>query len=121
MGKHTEGFVESSERMNGDWELLTSPQGDVIATFYGDDKDYLCLPVKENIRHVSALWNMAKELNLSTEAIEAGVVKDMMKAIKELLQGIEEIRRLYVTEDTTDYGNTRKALEIIQKAEGQEG
>lgn len=38
-----------------------------------------------NARRIAALWNMAEDLGLSTEAIEAGAIRDLYEACKTIL------------------------------------
>jgi hypothetical protein len=38
-----------------------------------------------NARRIAALWNAANRMGLSTEAIEEGVLSDLLEALKELL------------------------------------
>ena len=43
-----------------------------------------------NARRIAALWNMAERLGLSTEAIEGGVIDDMLNMLTDAQRAIAE-------------------------------
>ena len=61
----------------------------------------------------AALWNMAERLGLSTEAIEGGVIDDMLKMLTELQECAE-----YWSEYDVPLGIKERLDEVIKKARG---
>jgi len=43
-----------------------------------------------NARRIAATWNACEEAGLSTEALESGVVREMVEALEALLPSIED-------------------------------
>jgi len=87
---------------------------DAMATFYGDSHVR-----KENARRALALFRMAHDLNLSTEAIEGGIVQEMVSALKSCAVEIDTLYDIYMPEMRPKTSMGQHIGTILSKIERQ--
>jgi len=89
-------YTRGKAHREGIWISIpnTDPDLDVILAqmaYAPDGPDFL--EALDNAKRVYALWNMAHDLNLSTEAIEGGIVQEMVEKVRELRDHDKAVER----------------------------
>jgi len=78
---------------------LVAEDGTIILDEWGDYCDDAGLDISiPDAKRIQALWNMAHDLNLSTEAIEGGIVQEMVSALKSCAVEIDTLYDIYMPE-----------------------